>query len=124
VSWQDEFKNAVAQYVIERGMVTNPPSSEFDWGNYYGGPYDFDATYHLRGDTRRGEGGCEVSQWSDIQEEQWRQFSGTFDDGDGQRYGISVKFSCKCGRLKDRRLLTEDRFGEVLRALVGIETRT
>ena len=48
-TWQEQFKEAVAQYVIERGYVTNADSTDRR-SNYYGGPFDYDATRHLRSD--------------------------------------------------------------------------
>lgn len=117
-SWQEQFKEAVAQYVIDRGRVMQESDDRF--AGYYGGPYDFDATDHLRG---YGDGTpCAVVSWSDLQEDEWDEFNGTFNDS-LHSYGISVKFSCKCGKLKDRRLLEAARFGDVLRHLVGFDPK-
>ena len=123
-TWQEQFKEAVAQYVIERGYVTNAADTD-SRSNYYGGPFDFEATRHLRegiGVGRVGDG-CSVVRWSDLREDEWRQFAGTFNDED-HSYGISIQIECACGELNGRRLLEEARFGDVLRYLVGFGPET
>jgi hypothetical protein len=117
-TWQEQFKEAVGQYVIERGWVTLGDDTDTRSG-YYGGPYDFEATYHLRPGGTEDDGLCSVVKWSDLREDEWDQFAGTFNDSD-HNYGISVKIEeCACGKLNGRRLLHEARFGDVLRHLVG-----
>jgi hypothetical protein len=115
-AWKEQFQEAVAQYVIERGWVVNANGTD-SRSNYYGGPFDFEATDHLR-QSHGEKAECSVVKWSDLREDEWRQFAGTFNDED-HSYGISIQIECACGELNGRRLLHEARFGDVLRYLVG-----
>lgn len=111
--WIEGFHKAMFDAIAANGRPVAIESS------YYGGWIDFDANWHMIGG-RDGKGPtCEPTNLRDLQEDEWDEFDGTFNDS-LHGYGVSAAFDCSCGQLKDRRLRWETSFGDALRTLTGL----
>ena len=107
--WRIGFRQAVADMLRQKGDFVES-------GNYYYG--NGWSSHHAR--PRPWGGGCEVESVdvSQIREESYTYFKGTFDS-DGESVVFVAKATCRCGKFKGADFGWSGDLTEALQSLLG-----
>jgi hypothetical protein len=104
--FRDELTKAIVNLLVQEGAPVGLDASYYGWQ-----ADDWRALFDHVAKCKPDYDKC---SWKDSY---WSEFQGTFYEGDCTVNGISMRFTCACGHIKDREWRITSSYGELLRKL-------
>lgn len=110
MSWKEEYKKALADFVVRNGSWVRSDAEPY---RSYGGYMARDGN-ELRAHMIE----CSVVS-ADVDDSQWEEFAGTFAEPQWQdRVGMDATITCACGRVQGRVLRYAGTFSEIVQGVL------